>query len=118
MLPMWFMLITTVAALGLMVRDNLINAAKPNWVLGGMAILLLVLALLMVLQKLFAHAVVLGLVQPLEPAGADEVVQAAADSINVFTSFESAIDERGADIRVVLREIEPWRRRRARSPTR
>ncbi len=54
MLPMWFMLITTVAALGLMVRDNLINAAKPNWVLGGMAILLLVLALLMVLQAFSA----------------------------------------------------------------
>ena len=30
----------------------------------------------------------------------------AVDSINVFTSFESAIDERGADIRVVLREID------------
>ena len=54
MVPMWFMLITTVAALGLMVRDNLINAAKPNWVLGGMAILLLVLALLMVLQAFSA----------------------------------------------------------------
>ena len=54
MLPMWFMLITTVAALGLMVRDNLINAAKPNWVLGGMAILLLALALLMVLQAFSA----------------------------------------------------------------
>ncbi|MDO4785597.1 MAG: carbon starvation CstA family protein [Fretibacterium sp.] len=54
MIPMWFMLITTVAALGLMVRDNLINAAKPNWVLGGMAILLLVLALLMVLQAFSA----------------------------------------------------------------
>ena len=54
MLPMWFMLITTVAALGLMVRDNLINAANPNWVLGGMAILLLVLALLMVIQAFSA----------------------------------------------------------------
>ena len=54
MLPMWFMLITTVAALGLMIRDNLINAAKPNWVLGGMAILLLALALLMVLQAFSA----------------------------------------------------------------
>ena len=54
MIPMWFMLITTVAALGLMVRDNLINAAKPNWVLGGMAIALLVLSLLMVLQAFSA----------------------------------------------------------------
>ena len=34
--------------------------------------------------KLLAHAVVLGLVQPLEPAGADEVVQAAAAPVPQF----------------------------------
>ena len=51
MLPMWFMLVTTVAALGLMIKDNLIGVEHPNWVLGGMSIALLVLALLMVLQS-------------------------------------------------------------------
>ena len=54
MVPMWFMLITTVAALALMIRDNIVNAPMPNWTLGGMAIALLVLALLMVLQAFSA----------------------------------------------------------------
>ena len=46
MVPMRFMLITPVAALALMIRDNIVNAPMPNWTLGGMAIALLVLALL------------------------------------------------------------------------
>lgn len=54
MIPMWFMLLTTVAALGLMIYDNLVKAPVPNWILGGMAIALLVLSLLMVLQAFSA----------------------------------------------------------------
>lgn len=50
MIPMWFMLTTTVAALVLMIKDNLIGVQYPNWILGGMAIALLILALLMVIQ--------------------------------------------------------------------
>ncbi len=53
MYPMWFMLVTTVAALGLMIKASVIDATNPNWILGGMSIVLLVLALLMV-QQAFA----------------------------------------------------------------
>ena len=53
MIPMWFMLATTVAALVLMIKSSLIDAVMPNWILGGMSIALLVLALLMV-QQAFA----------------------------------------------------------------
>ena len=50
MYPMWFMLATTVAALGLMIKSSLIDSPNPNWILGGMSIALLILALLMVQQ--------------------------------------------------------------------
>ncbi len=54
MVPMWFMLATTVAALVLMIKSSLIDAVMPNWILGGMSIALLVLALLMVQQAFSA----------------------------------------------------------------
>ncbi|MDR3231144.1 MAG: carbon starvation protein A [Synergistaceae bacterium] len=53
MYPMWFMLLTTCAALVLMIKSNLIDAAVPNWLLGGLSIVLLVLAIAMV-QQAFA----------------------------------------------------------------
>lgn len=53
MYPMWFMLITTVAALVIMIKTSLIGVQYPNWILGGMSIALLILALLMV-QQAFA----------------------------------------------------------------
>ncbi|MGD9822305.1 MAG: carbon starvation CstA 5TM domain-containing protein, partial [Aminobacteriaceae bacterium] len=53
MVPMWFMLVTTVAALGIMIKDNLAYAS-PNYVLVVPSIILLVLALLMVFESMKA----------------------------------------------------------------
>jgi carbon starvation protein len=52
--PMWFMLITTIAALCLMIYDQLFVAKLPNYLLGGLAIALTILALLMLQQALAA----------------------------------------------------------------
>jgi carbon starvation protein len=49
MLPMWFMLVTTVAALFLLIRDNL-----KNPLLSGISVILLVLAVLLVREALDA----------------------------------------------------------------
>ena len=54
MIPMWFMLVTTVAALVLMIKSSVVDAANPNWILGGVSIALLVLALLMIQQAFSA----------------------------------------------------------------
>ncbi|MDR1978744.1 MAG: carbon starvation protein A [Synergistaceae bacterium] len=58
MYPMWFMLVTTCAALGFMIKSNLVDpmmAEKtPNWLLGGLSIVLLILALAMVQQAFSA----------------------------------------------------------------
>jgi carbon starvation protein len=58
MYPMWFMLATTIAALALMIKTNLIDrmAAQqsPNWLLGGLSAVLAVLAILMVQQAFSA----------------------------------------------------------------
>jgi carbon starvation protein len=53
MYPMWFMLVTTVAALGFMVKSNLVDAANPNYLLGGLSVVLLLLSIAMV-QQAFA----------------------------------------------------------------
>jgi carbon starvation protein len=53
MYPMWFMLVTTCGALILMIKSNLVDAAVPNYLLGGLSVVLFVLALLMV-QQAFA----------------------------------------------------------------
>ncbi len=53
MIPMWFMLVTTVAALGIMIKDNMAYE-NPNYVLVVPSIVLLVLALLMVVESLKA----------------------------------------------------------------
>src|SRR5690606_9335887 len=53
MVPMWFMLVTTVAALGVMIKENLAYAS-PNYVLVVPSIILLVLGLLMVLESMKA----------------------------------------------------------------
>ena len=54
MYPMWFMLVTTCAALGFMIKNTIVTAASPNYLLGGLSIVLLLLALLMVQQAFSA----------------------------------------------------------------
>ncbi|CAK7054159.1 MAG: Peptide transporter CstA [Desulfovibrio sp.] len=51
--PMWFMLITTIAALGFLIRDQLM-AAQPSYLIIAVCILLGVLALLMLLESMKA----------------------------------------------------------------
>ncbi len=53
MVPMWFMLVTTVAALGIMIKENMAYE-NPNYVLVVPSIILLVLGLLMVLESMKA----------------------------------------------------------------
>ena len=53
MIPMWFMLATTLAALGFLIRDNMAYEI-PNYILVIPSIILLVLAVLMVLESLKA----------------------------------------------------------------
>jgi len=53
MYPMWFMLVTTIAALFSLIRDQLI-AASPNYILIGVSILLMGLAVLMVREAMAA----------------------------------------------------------------
>jgi carbon starvation protein len=53
MYPMWFMLFTTIAALILLIRDQLLGAVT-NYVLVVIAVVLMVLALLMVREALVA----------------------------------------------------------------
>jgi carbon starvation protein len=50
MIPMWFMLVTTVAALGIMIKENMAYE-NPNYILVVPSVLLLVLAVLMVLES-------------------------------------------------------------------
>ncbi|NLA90757.1 MAG: carbon starvation protein A, partial [Synergistaceae bacterium] len=50
MIPMWFMLVTTVAALGIMIKENM-AFENPNYILVVPSILLLILAILMVLES-------------------------------------------------------------------
>jgi carbon starvation protein len=54
MYPMWFMLITTVAALGFMIKSNLFDAKVPNYLLSGLSIVLMLLAIAMVFQAFTA----------------------------------------------------------------
>ncbi|MDR1242769.1 MAG: carbon starvation protein A [Deltaproteobacteria bacterium] len=53
MYPMWFMLITTIASLILLIRDH-VTAEKPSYILIVLAVVLMVLALLMVREALKA----------------------------------------------------------------
>ena len=53
MYPMWFMLVTTVAALGFLIKDNLAYE-HPNYILVVPSIILLVLAIMMVFESLKA----------------------------------------------------------------
>ena len=53
MLPMWFMLITTVAALYILIRDQ-IAAASPNVLVIAISVLLMALAVLMVIEAMKA----------------------------------------------------------------
>ncbi|MDR2050892.1 MAG: carbon starvation protein A [Deltaproteobacteria bacterium] len=53
MYPMWFMLITTIAALFMLIRDH-VMAPKPSYVLIVLAVVLVVLALLMLREALKA----------------------------------------------------------------
>lgn len=54
MIPFWFMLLTTMCALVIMVKQNLLDAAVPNYLLGSFSIILLVLSLGMVINGLKA----------------------------------------------------------------
>ncbi|MCL2146715.1 MAG: carbon starvation protein A [Synergistaceae bacterium] len=54
MYPMWFMLVTTITALLFMVKSSFIGVANPNFLLGGMAVILLVLAVLMAMESFTA----------------------------------------------------------------
>jgi len=54
MYPMYFMLVTTIVALGFMVKSTLITAVVPNYLLGGMSVVLLVLSLLMAKESFTA----------------------------------------------------------------
>lgn len=51
MYPMWFMIITTIVALGFMVKSALFTATNPNYLLGGVSIILLILAVMMVKES-------------------------------------------------------------------
>jgi len=53
MYPMWFMLVTTVAALGFLIKDNMAYE-HPNYILVVPSIILLVLAIMMVFESLKA----------------------------------------------------------------
>ncbi|MDI9370596.1 MAG: carbon starvation protein A [Synergistaceae bacterium] len=53
MIPMWFMLVTTIAALGFLIRDNMVFE-KPNYILVVPSVILMVLAILMVLESMKA----------------------------------------------------------------
>lgn len=53
MIPMWFMLVTTIAALGFLIRDNMVFE-KPNYILVVPSVILMILALLMVFESLKA----------------------------------------------------------------
>ena len=51
---MWFMLITTLAALVFMIKGNLYDAMVPNYLLGGLSIVLFALAIAVVQQAFSA----------------------------------------------------------------
>lgn len=53
MIPMWFMLVTTLAALVLLIRDQFLTAS-PNYILVVVSIILMVLAVLMVREAINA----------------------------------------------------------------
>jgi carbon starvation protein len=53
MAPMWFMLITTLAALVLLIRDQFV-AVSPNYLLVVISVMLMVLAIMMVREALLA----------------------------------------------------------------
>ena len=54
MYPMWFMLVTTIAALLMLIRDQLSAAAGPNILQMAIAVVLMVLAVLMVREAMIA----------------------------------------------------------------
>ena len=55
MVPMWFMLITTLAALGFLIRDQFaVEGAQPNWIIVVVCTLLAVLGVLMLREALAA----------------------------------------------------------------
>ncbi|MDR1516045.1 MAG: carbon starvation protein A [Synergistaceae bacterium] len=54
MAPMWFMLVTTLAALVLLIRDQFTSVAQPNYLLVVVSVLLMVLAVMMVKEALLA----------------------------------------------------------------
>ena len=53
MYPMWFMLITTIAALVIMIKEQM-AAAHPNYLLAGVSVVLMILAVLMVKESMAA----------------------------------------------------------------
>jgi Carbon starvation protein, predicted membrane protein len=54
MIPMWFMLITTIAALCLLIQDQLMGTAPPNWIIVIVCAVLMLLGLLMLREALSA----------------------------------------------------------------
>lgn len=50
MIPMWFMLVTTIAALVFLIKENMVFE-KPNYILVVPSVILMILALLMVLES-------------------------------------------------------------------
>lgn len=55
MVPMWFMLITTIAALGFLIRDQfIVRDGSPNYIIVVVCILLVVLAVLMLREAIAA----------------------------------------------------------------
>nr|WP_324602915.1 carbon starvation CstA family protein [Jonquetella anthropi] len=50
-IPFWFMFVTTFCALVLMIKSNLIDAAKPNYLLGIMPTILVILAVALLITS-------------------------------------------------------------------
>jgi carbon starvation protein len=59
MIPMWFMLVTTIAALILLIRDQVVSAS-PNYVIAFISVILMALAVLMVREAFQALKISLG----------------------------------------------------------
>lgn len=73
MVPMWFMLVTTIAALVLLIRDQFVAAAGPNYVLVIISVVLMVLAVLMVREALAALKPGSGPAGPMGTSATDNV---------------------------------------------
>ena len=54
MVPMWFMLISSVAALCFLIRDQFLYSASPSWIIVGICSILLLLSVLMLKEALAA----------------------------------------------------------------